>query len=104
MSTSIAARWVPCGKEKFSGSKVYSESSDGSMPSGKLWLRNVASATSWMVTPFSVPRDREPAAGELEVVLWSASSRCAATTLAFSITLSAHLTTAVPPTGSEREP
>jgi hypothetical protein len=34
VSTSIAARCVPCGKEKFSGSYTASASSEGSMSSG----------------------------------------------------------------------
>ena len=45
---SAAHRWVPCGKEKLAGSKVASESSDGSMPSGMLCAANVASASSGM--------------------------------------------------------
>jgi hypothetical protein len=34
VSTSVAHRCVPCGKEKFSGSNVASASMVGSMPSG----------------------------------------------------------------------
>ena len=34
VSTSIAHRWVPCGKLKFTGSYVASESMLGSTPSG----------------------------------------------------------------------
>ena len=103
VSTSIAARCVPCGNEKFSGSKVYSESSDGSTPSGKLCDVKVANATSWIVTPLPVPlTPNRPLTNSRSSS--DASSRCAATRRAFSITLSAHFTTAVPPTGSDREP
>ena len=70
VSTSVAHRWVPCGKEKFSGSKVASESSDGSTPSGRLCAANVASAISWMVVArLRVARDREPAGRELQIVV-----------------------------------
>ena len=64
---------------------------------------NAASATSWIVTPLSVPRtpNRPP---ENSRSSSEASSRWAAIVLAFSITLSAARTTASPPTTSEREP
>ena len=39
VSTSVAHRCVPCGKEKFSGSNVASESSVGSTPVGQVVRR-----------------------------------------------------------------
>ncbi len=103
VSTSIAHRCVPCGKEKFSGSNVASESSEGSTPSGRLCAANAANASSAIDTPLSVPRTVNfPSPNSRSFA--SASSRCAAIGRAFSITLSAALTTAMPPTTSEREP
>ncbi len=55
VSTSTAHRCVPCGNEKFSGSKVASESSDGSIPSGRSCAANTASAMSWMPVERPVP-------------------------------------------------
>ena len=103
VSTSIAHRCVPCGKEKLSGSKVASESSEGSTPSGRSCAANTAKASSAIVMPLSVPltenlpppHSRSPA---------SASSRWAAIGRAFSITFCAALTTAMPPTTSDRDP
>ena len=104
MSTSIAQRCVPCGKEKFSGSKVASASIDGSTPSGKLCAAKVASAISWIVRPVpGVPlTENVPPANSRSSSL--ASSRCAATFRALSTTFSAAFTTATPPTTSDREP
>ena len=103
MSTSIAHRWVPCGKLKLTGSYVASESSEGSTPSGRLCAAKVASATSAIAMPWSVPltENRPP---ENSMSSTEASSRCAAIGLAFSITLSAALTSASPPTTRDREP
>ncbi len=103
MSTSIAARCVPCGKEKLSGSYVASESSEGSTPSGRSCAAQVAVATSWIVTPLPVPLtpNRPP---ENSRSSSDASSMCAAIVLALATTFSAALTTAIPPTASDREP
>ena len=94
---------MPCGKEKASGSNVASESSDGSTPSGKLCAWNVANATSPIAMPLSVPRTakRPP---ENSRSSSDASSRCAATVRALATTFCAALTTAMPPTTSDREP
>ena len=103
VSTSAAHRWVPCGKEKFSGSNTASESSEDSTPSGRLCPVKVANAISPMVTELSVPRTvKLPCAKSISSS--DASSRCAAMVFALAITLSAALTTAMPPTASEREP
>ena len=103
VSTSMAQRWVPCGKEKLTGSYVASESSDGSTPSGRLCAANTAVAISPMAIPWSVPftlnLPPENSRSSSE-----ASSRWAAIGRAFSTTLSAALTTASPPTTRDREP
>ena len=64
----------------------------------------MASAISWIVTPVpGVPRTENfPAEKSRSSSL--ASSRWDATFRAFAITLSAALTTAAPPTTSDREP
>src|SRR5665647_1059903 len=67
VSTSMAARWVPWGNEKFTGSNVASASMEGSNPSGRLWPWNAAKAVA-QCHPLVRALDREPAAGELEVV------------------------------------
>ncbi len=73
------------------------------MPSGRLCAANTAPATSAMPMPWSVPRTLNvPALNSMSST--EASSRCAATGFAFSTTLSAALTSASPPTTSEREP
>ena len=75
----------------------------GSTPSGRLWAAKVAIAISAIARPWSVPRTlKRPALNSMSSTL--ASSRCAAIGFAFSITLSAALTSASPPTTSEREP
>ena len=104
VSTSMAQMCVPCGKEKFSGSNVASASIEGSTPSGKLCAAKVASAISWMPSPVpGVPRTENcPPANSRSSSL--ASSRCAATLRALATTFSAALTTAAPPTTSDREP
>ena len=103
VSTSIAHRWVPCGKEKLTGSYVASASSDGSTPSGRLCAANTAVAISPIAIPWSVPRtENRPPVNSMSST--EASSRCAAIGLAFSITLSAARTSASPPTTSDREP
>ena len=68
VSTSIAHRCVPCGKEKLSGSKVASASMLGSTPSGRLWPVHVASAISAMLDALVGALDAEAAGRELEVV------------------------------------
>ncbi len=103
VSTSIAHRWVPCGKLKLTGSKVASESIVGSIPSGRLWAAKTAVAISPIAMPWSVPRtEKRPAANSMSST--EASSRWAAIGFAFSMTLSAAFTSASPPTTSEREP
>jgi hypothetical protein len=106
VSTSVAHRCVPCGKEKFSGSKVASESRFGSTPSGRSCAANTASAMSWMDTDFAcapAPLTRNaPAANSTSSS--PASSMCAATFAALAFTLSAACTTAMAPTVSDREP
>ena len=103
VSTSIAHRWVPCGKLKSTGSYVASASIEGFVPSGKSCAANDARATSWIVMPWSVPRTlKRPPAKSTSSTL--ASSRWAAIGLAFSITLSTACTMASPPITSEREP
>ena len=69
VSTSIAARCVPCGNEKFSGSNVDSESSDGSMPSGKLCDSERREHDLLDRQALVGALDAEPAGRELEVVL-----------------------------------
>lgn len=103
VSTSAAQRCVPCGYEKFSGSNVASESSEGSTPSGRLCAANTASAMSPIDVDVSVPFtvNLPPANSRSSS---AHSSRCAAIGLAFATTFSAALTTAMPPTTSDREP
>ncbi len=95
VSTSIAHRWVPCGKLKLSGSKFASESRLASTPSGMLCAVKTAMASSANPSPWSVPRtvNLPPAYSRSST---DASSRWAAIGLAFSTTLSAALTTASP--------
>ena len=75
----------------------------GSAPSGRLCAAKVASATSVIAMPLSVPLtvNRPPENSRSSAL---ASSRCAAKTFALSITLSAARTRASPPTTSDREP
>ena len=104
VSTSTAHRWVPCGKEKACGSKVASLSSEGSTPSGRLCAANTARAQSASVLDASgEPLTRNaPSANSTSAV--SISSMCAAMTRAFSRTFWLAITSAMPPTASEREP
>ena len=81
-----------------------SESSDGSTPSGRLCAAKVASAISWIVTPFSGSPRTENRPGVHSRSSAVASIMPAAITLALSITLSHAPTRAMPPTASDREP
>ena len=74
------------------------------MPSGRLWLANVASATSWIVCFASGEPLTENVPSENSRSPSAASSRCAATRRALSITFSQALCTATPPTTSDRDP
>ena len=68
VSTSMAHRCVPWGKEKLSGSKVASASMLGSTPSGRLCEVNCAVAISAIADPVVGAPHREPALRELHVV------------------------------------
>ena len=105
MSTSAAHRWVPCGKENVDGSKVASESSVGSIPSGRLCAAKTASAQSATVLAASgVTPHPERAVGELEVVGGALEHVRGDRRFALSRTFSQAITRAMPPTASEREP
>ena len=104
MSISTTAMWEPNGNTKFGGSQVTEPLSIGSIPSGRSWAVKAANASAWIAISLSgLPVTRKvPSANSRSSSL--TSSWCAAKVRALSITLSAAITMAVPPTASDRDP
>ena len=105
VSTSTTARCVPNGYVASGVSKSFSDESPPSKPSG----RRAGSAAARARSAHGIAEPGEPATARPSPhTTWmspaSASSRCAASSLALSSTSSVAFWTAVPPTCSEREP
>ena len=95
---------VPNGQVKLGGSKWWSAVRLGSIPSGRLFASDAASATSWIVTPApDVPAtEKRPPRNSRSSS--AASSRWAAIARALAATFPAATCTATPPTRRLREP